>query len=46
MSPILTIKTCYRGRTIRKLKTKTLSNLNNLYKILNYNVENKIHFTG
>jgi len=29
---------------LEKLKTKTLSNLNNLYKILNYNVENKIHF--
>lgn len=45
MSPILTIKKlATEEEQLEKLKTKTLSNLNNLYKILNYNVENKIHF--
>lgn len=33
-----------KEKQLEKLKTTTLSNLNNLYKILNYNVEQKIHF--
>ncbi|NLZ48138.1 MAG: UV damage endonuclease UvsE, partial [Clostridiales bacterium] len=31
-------------KQLEKLKTTTLNNLNNLYKILNYNAEQKIHF--
>lgn len=31
-------------KKLEKLKIVTLSNLNDLYKILNYNIENQIHF--